>query len=152
MSKGSRFVADFREYEKWVRNLREAKDHLDDEVFVNLLVRLAGEILRRTQKRTPVQTGDLRRAWHLGDIVKSGNIVGIEIINDSRHTGERYEQIYGKENVGYYASFIENGFRFPDGNFYEGRFMLAISMNEVKAIIPREFNKAFDVWIKSKEI
>lgn len=146
------FTMDTSEYDKWLRNLKQAAGHFDDEIFMNLLMDMANDILEKTIKRTPVRTGDLRRAWHLGNIVKYGNMVGIEIINNSYHEGDNYTKLYGKENTGYYASFIEYGFRFPDGTFYPPRLMLTTSINEIKSLIPMKFNKAFDLWIKSKEI
>lgn len=146
------FNIDMREYNQWMKNLERARDDLDDEVFVTLLRNLAAEVLEKTKKRTPVRTGNLRNSWKLGDILIYGNIVGIEIINEAHHAGESYEQLYGKENTGYYASQIEYGFNFPDGRHYEGRFMLTLSMNEVRSRIPREFNAAFTRWARAKGI
>lgn len=145
-------TVDTSEYRQWLKNLEKAKDNLNDEMFKNLLLRLAEEILAKTKKRTPVRTGNLRNSWQLGRIMTYGNIIGIEIINDAYHEGSYYELLYGKENTGNYASQIEYGFNFPDGRHYEGRFMLTISMNEVRARIPREFNAAFTRWARAKGI
>lgn len=143
------FTMDKKEYDKWLKNLELARDHLDDEVFVNLLRDLASDIVMKARMKTPVDTGNLRASWAVGNIVRYGNDIGIEIYNNAYHNRP---DLYGPDNTGYYASFIEYGFRFPTGAWYQGRFMLTMSLNEVKAVIPREFNKAFLAWVNKRKI
>lgn len=142
-----RVSIDKHELTDWIDNFRQSRLNIDNELFIPMLTRIANEILRRAIERTPVRTGDLRRHWRLGDITVSGTEIGIEIINDSYHD---LPQQYGKENTGYYATQIEYGFRFPDGNWYEGRFMLTTSINEVLPLIPKTYSNAFVAWIKGR--
>jgi hypothetical protein len=93
---------------------------------------LAARLLAKVIKRTPVDTGHLRRAWTGGEkvdakefaesltVTKTGDAYTIEIINPTL-----------------YAPYIEFGHRTANHNgWVDGRFMLTISEAELQADAP----------------
>ncbi|MEK4193278.1 HK97 gp10 family phage protein [Paenibacillus sp. FSL L8-0323] len=91
---------------------------------------LAGRLLAKAIARTPVLTGDLRRGWQIGQVVKlQGGGVHVEITNNVE-----------------YALYVEFGHvtRLRTG-WVNGRFMLTLSEQELErempAIIERKFQK-----------
>ncbi|MEK5354438.1 MULTISPECIES: HK97 gp10 family phage protein [Paenibacillus] len=91
---------------------------------------LAGRLLAKAIARTPVLTGDLRRGWQIGQVVKlPGGGVHVEITNNVE-----------------YALYVEFGHvtRLRTG-WVNGRFMLTLSEQELErempAIIERKFQK-----------
>lgn len=91
---------------------------------------LAGRLLAKAIARTPVLTGDLRRGWQIGQVVKlPGGGVHVEITNNVE-----------------YALYVEFGHvtRLRTG-WVNGRFMLTLSEQELErempAIIERKFQE-----------
>ncbi|WP_339245295.1 HK97 gp10 family phage protein [Paenibacillus sp. FSL F4-0243] len=91
---------------------------------------LAGRLLAKAIARTPVITGDLRRGWQIGQVVKlPDGGVHVEITNNVE-----------------YALYVEFGHvtRLRTG-WVNGRFMLTLSEQELErempAIIERKFQK-----------
>ena len=99
------------------------------------MVEMAERVIAKTKPRTPIDTGDLRRAWVLGDVHRDGNNISVEILN-------------GME----YATFIEYGHRIVSNGievgWYDGRFMLTISINEIRNQIPMRFAKEWTIFCK----
>ncbi|WP_081390255.1 HK97 gp10 family phage protein [Paenibacillus sp. FSL E2-0202] len=94
---------------------------------------LAGRLLAKAIARTPVLTGDLRRGWQIGQVVKlPGGGVHVEITNNVE-----------------YALYVEFGHvtRLRTG-WVNGRFMLTLSEQELErempAIIERKFQKSLN--------
>ena len=57
---------DFKEYEKWVKQLEIATSTF--EVFLKqFLLQMAQRVVARGKPRTPVDTGFLRNSWYIGD-------------------------------------------------------------------------------------
>ncbi|MFB0840962.1 HK97 gp10 family phage protein [Paenibacillus oleatilyticus] len=84
------------------------------------LKELAGRLLAKTIARTPVDTGELRRGWTIGQVQRTGNQLEIEIINPVEH-----------------AKYVEYGHRTRDHKgWVEGRFMLTVSEDELKRELP----------------
>ena len=94
---------------------------------------LAARLLAKVIKRTPSDTGTLRRGWTGGvngnaiayanslEIKKQGGVYTIEIINPVE-----------------YASYVETGHRTRDHKgWVEGKFMLRISEDELRASAPK---------------
>ena len=138
---------DKSEFEQWLDNMQEVTTEEFERFLYKFLTDMVSVLLANTQMRTPVKTGDLRRAWHVGKTVVKGTTIGVEIINDAYHDDE--ENYPG--NTGYYASFIEYGFT-GKGGPYKGRFMLTISMNELKAAMPKAYDNAFNAWVRRMDI
>lgn len=136
---------DFSEFQNLAKRFQQAVDNqVVDKLIRELLIELAYRAVAKIKMRTPVNTGDLRRKWMVGNIERQGNSYFIEIFNNLE-----------------YASFIEKGFRAHwvpgewEGNIFkyipgaktgmqvgkkggwvEGRFMVEISMQEIEREIP----------------
>ncbi|MFB6364250.1 HK97 gp10 family phage protein [Paenibacillus elgii] len=84
------------------------------------LKELAGRLLAKTIARTPLDTGELRRGWTIGEVQRIGNQLQIEIINPVE-----------------YAKYVEYGHRTRNHKgWVEGRFMLTVSEDELKRELP----------------
>lgn len=82
---------------------------------------LANMLRRLTMKRTPSNTGTLRRGWTLGEIRKENGAYIIEVINPVK-----------------YASYVEYGHRTRSHKgWVTGRFMLALSEEDVEKLAPQ---------------
>ena len=94
---------------------------------------LAARLLRYAKMRTPVGRypkgsgkvgGTLRRGWpqvnNGVEVAYSGGVYTVEIINPVE-----------------YASYVEYGHRTRSGGWVPGRFMLKISEDELKGVIPQ---------------
>lgn len=144
MAKWGKF--DFHEFEDLANRFQKALDERAIERFIqDFLLEMAYRAERKIKKRTPVNTGNLRRNWRVGNVERRGNSYVVEIINNTE-----------------YASFVEYGFRAhwvpgywqgkhfvydpnadagmqvgPKGGWIEGRFMMTISMQEIERELPR---------------
>lgn len=100
---------------------------------------LANMVMQRVMPRTPVDTGRLRRSWKVSKVEEKGGILQVTIFNDANDNGA------GES----YASYVEFG-HFTRGrvSWVEGRWMLTISTDEVKAEMNRVWNKLFNEFVK----
>jgi hypothetical protein len=120
MSKWGKF--DFDELRRMAKNFQKA---LDDRVIGRLiqdfLLEMAYRAERKIKKRTPVDTGELRRNWRVGKVVRHGDAYLVEIYNNTEYVG-----------------FVEFGHRTGEDltKWVEGRFMMTISMKEIEAELP----------------
>lgn len=101
-----------------------------NQFLKNLLIEMAERVIAKTKPRTPVDTGALRNAWQLGEIKGVGKDISVEILNPME-----------------YATEIEYGHRIVRNNmevgWYEGRFMLKISIDEIRKQIPLRYKAEF---------
>lgn len=134
---------------------------VDSDVIPNfiteLLQDLANVVLAKTKRRTPSNTGNLRRNWKVGKVIREKESYYIEIFNNTE-----------------YASFVENGFRShfvpghwegnvfvynknertgmyvgSKGGWVEGKFMLKISIKEVENQMQNIIDKkSYELFIK----
>ena len=86
---------------------------------------LAARLLTMVKKRTPVDTGTLRRGWTIGEVKAMEGGYEVEVLNPTE-----------------YASYVEFGHRTrlnPEGGrgWVKGRFMLQISSDELEAMAPK---------------
>lgn len=104
-------AVDERVIERWIREL---------------LYEVALRALARTKRNTPTDTGELRRSWQIGNVVRKGNAYEIELYNNT-----------------YYASFVEYGHRTGKDltKWVEGRFMMTISMKAIEKQLPKYIEK-----------
>lgn len=106
MAKRFNKALDERVIERWIREF---------------LLEMAFRAERKIKKRTPVDSGHLRRNWQVGNVEKRGNAYLVEIFNNTE-----------------YASFVEYGHRTRNHNgWVEGRFMATISMQEIERKLPK---------------
>lgn len=106
MAKSFQKALDERVIERWIREF---------------LLEMAFRAERKIKKRTPVDSGHLRRNWQVGNVEKRGNAYVVEIFNNIE-----------------YASFVEYGHRTKNHKgWVEGRFMATISMQEIERQLPK---------------
>ncbi|MCL1872962.1 MAG: HK97 gp10 family phage protein [Clostridiales bacterium] len=111
-----------------LKNLQKQLESLDGKVICEAALNEgAGRLLAKVRKRTPVDTGNLRRNWRIG---KLRSAAGEPEVNINNHTK--------------YADYVEYGHRQTPGRFVPairkrlkkswvpGRFMLTKSMAEME--------------------
>jgi hypothetical protein len=94
----------------------------------DFLLKCAMEALAKTKKRTPVDTGELRRNWDITSVKRGSG-------------GEITVYLYNSKD---YASHVEFGHttRNREG-WVEGYYMASISIEEISNKIPKRFESEF---------
>jgi hypothetical protein len=118
---------DFSEFEKLAKTFKKMLDERVIERFIqDFLLEMAYRAERKIKKRTPVDTGELRRNWQVGRVERRGDAYQVEIYNNT-----------------HYAQFVEFGHRTGADltKWIEGRFMMTISMQEIERELPRYLEK-----------
>jgi len=118
---------DFSEFEHLAKTFKKALDERVIERFIqDFLLEMAYRAERKIKKRTPVDTGELRRNWKVGRVERRGDAYQVEIYNNT-----------------HYAQFVEYGHRTGKDltKWVEGRFMMTISMQEIERELPRYLEK-----------
>lgn len=120
---------DYKQLQRLQKKMQKY-EQLDSKQFCeNVAKEIAARLLRKVIKRTPVETGTLRRAWTLDNqyfhVAKRGNEYEIEIINSME-----------------YASYVEYGHRTRghDG-WVHGYFMLTQAEMEMEKVMPKLIEK-----------
>lgn len=114
---------DFSQFEQLAKNFQKAlNDRLIERFIREFLLEMAYRSERKMKKRTPVDSGELRRNWTVGRVERRGGSYIVEIFNNTE-----------------YASFVENGHRTGADltKWVDGRFMMTISMKEMEQELPR---------------
>lgn len=133
MARWGRF--DFREFERLKRNYEQLAQNIDT-FLREFLLEMAMRAERKIKKRTPVDTGLLRRSWEVGEVIKQGDKYLVEIINPVE-----------------YASYVEYGHRTRDRRkWVDGRFMMTISMQEIERELPRFLERRLLKWLKERKV
>lgn len=105
------------------------------EFLKQFLAEMASRVVARAKKRTPVDTGFLRRSFELGDVHGVGENISVDILNGAD-----------------YASFIEYGHRIVrngvEVGWYDGRFMLKTSVAEIQREMPERYEREFAQFCK----
>ncbi len=101
-----------------LRDRLEKLQEADLKKFQEDMVKeLAGSLLRKAVKRTPVDSGKLREGWFIGGTHYHNGYFEVEVYNNTE-----------------YASYVESGHRAADyKGWVPGRFMLLISAKELEA-------------------
>ena len=128
-----------KEFQKIIEEMEKEKEQL----MIDTIKELAGRLLRKVIKRTPSDTGNLRRNWTVSDVRKNGENYEIEVSNSAE-----------------YASYVEFGHRQTPGRFVpaigkrlkkswvKGKFILTISENELQKQAPAVIEKKITEWLK----
>ena len=133
--------ADFRQLVEFQKQIERLSEEQVDQFMEACCKELAARLLAKVIKRTPSDTGVLRRGWTAGQdqnaatyannlsVKKIGGKYQIEIINPVE-----------------YASYVEYGHRTKDHQgWVSGKFMLTISEQEIngstQAILTKKLNK-----------
>jgi hypothetical protein len=132
------FNLDMKELLEYSRNLAKSSDNFED-FLKDFLIEMANRIIAKTKPRTPVDTGALRGAWKLGHFVFNKNDIGVEILNPMEYATE----------IEYGHRIVRNG---VEVGWYEGKFMLRTSIDEVKRQMPLRNKMNFENWCKRNGI
>ena len=128
-----------KEFKKIIEEMEKEKEQL----MIDTIKELAARLLRKVIKRTPSDTGNLRRNWTVSDVRKNGENYEIEVSNSAE-----------------YASYVEFGHRQTPGRFVpaigkrlkkswvKGKFMLTISESELQKQAPAVIGKKITEWLK----
>lgn len=135
---------DFSAFERWSKQIDKAiADNAAQKLTEQVLLELANRVLRRTKQKTPVDTGTLRRSWQVGEVVRHGDYLEVEIYNPVE-----------------YAEFVEYGHRQEPGryvpalgkqlkqSYVPGQYMLTLSIKEVEALAPALIGKRSDEFMR----
>lgn len=121
---------DFSEFKKFRGDLKEMNKAFPG-FMRECLHELANRLLAKVVPRTPVDTGELRRSWTIGQVVITGAGAEIEVFNPV-----------------FYSAYIEYGHRTPNHEgWVEGRFMMRISNQELKRELPKIMARKMDQFI-----
>lgn len=135
MAKWGKF--DFREFEDLAKRLHKAQKERVVERFIHdFLLEMAFRAHDKIQRRTPVDTGELRKNWRVGNVQRQGNAYIVEIVNETPYAS--YVEYGHRQNVGQYVHAIKKRLVKP---WVEGRFMATISMKEIEQELPKYLEK-----------
>lgn len=117
---------DFSEFEAYLCKTQALLDSLPGfcETMAN---QLAQELLARCIKRTPVQTGTLKRNWLASSVVRKGDIYEVTVQNSTLYAS--YVEYGHRQTPGRYVPAIKKRLK---KSWVEGKFMMTISANEIK--------------------
>ncbi|WP_338630576.1 HK97 gp10 family phage protein [Clostridium baratii] len=126
---------DFEEFKNFANNFKKMTFKYDKFLF-DFLTKIAIDALAKTKKRTPVDTGELRRNWDITRVMKKGNDLIVYLYNSKD-----------------YASYVEMGHTTRNRTgWVEGYYMATISIEEVERKIPKRFEKEFIKFMDSCEV
>ncbi|WP_019123698.1 HK97 gp10 family phage protein [Brevibacillus massiliensis] len=84
MAKWGKF--DFGDFKKLAGAFQKTLDERVIERFIrDFLMEMAMRSIRKIKKRTPVNTGELRNSWQIGQVAKKGDAYEIEIFNNTHY-------------------------------------------------------------------
>ncbi|XZM32527.1 HK97 gp10 family phage protein [Clostridium perfringens] len=126
---------DYSEFEKFANNFKKASIEFNKFLF-DFLTKNALEVLEKIKKRTPVDSGELRRNWEVTRVIRRGDKLVVYLYNSKQ-----------------YASYVENGHatRNREG-WVEGYYMATISIEEIERKMPKRFNREFLKFMDSLEV
>lgn len=102
-----------------------------DSFLIACIKELAARLYAKVVMRTPVDTGELRRGWRIGEVQIRGKLIQVEIINPVEH-----------------ALYVEYGHRTRDHKgWVEGKYMLTISEKELKDELPAFLERKLAAYI-----
>lgn len=115
---------DFTDLRKFVKHLE--KQEVEAKAMIEKCLNdLAAEMLARTKERTPVDSGDLRRAWTVSSIKRVGKWYEIVISNNLK-----------------YGAYVEYGHRTRNHKgWVPGKFMMTMSAKEIESLAPAVIEK-----------
>ena len=132
------FSVNYKELSAYLSSITVMKDEFHS-FLKKFLIEMANRVIAKTKPRTPKETGALRSAWELGEISGVGENIYIEIKNPMEYATDIE---YGHRIMGHGSSVgIEFG-------WYEGRFMLKISIDEVRRQMPLRYQSRFKEFCK----
>ena len=127
------FTIDDKEFQAWAKRVNEkiATDKVKHGLEVTMQ-RVKTQSMRVVKEQTPVDTGYLRRTWHVDGPFITGTVIALKLYNNTE-----------------YAPFVENGHRTRGGGgWVEGRFMLKNTVTEIDGEMPQLIAPSFEQAIR----
>ncbi len=126
----------FEGLDEWEKGLAKTIESQYPEAFREMVIDLASQLEGKVKERTPVQTGHLRREWHLGEIKKRGDTYYIEVYNNVE-----------------YADAVEYGHRTRGGSgLVPGAHMMDLSLEEVQRHLPGYLKQWMSDFLNTHQI
>lgn len=126
---------DYTEFNNFVENFKKASIEFNKFIF-DFLTKNAMQALAKTKRRTPVDTGELRRNWDITRVVRRGEDLIVYLYNSKD-----------------YASYVEFGHATPSRTgWVEGYYMATISIEEIDNNLPKRFDREFRKFLAGLEI
>lgn len=125
---------DYKELSAYVSSITVMKKDFN-KFLRKFLLQMADRILARVKPRTPVDTGELKRHWELGEVQGEGKNISVEILNGMEYATD----------VEYGHRVVRNG---VEVGWAEGRFMLKISIDEIRKQMPARYQLEFKKFCK----
>lgn len=127
--------------------LRRFKEKLEnistDELLKDVAGELAARLLRKVKKRTPVDTGELRRNWQVSRIRLFEKFCVVEVYNATEYA--EYVEFGHRQTPGRYVPAM--GKRLKKA-WVSGKFMLTISTKELENMKDRIIRQKVEAWLK----
>ncbi len=122
--------------DEWEKKLAQVIENQYPEEFRRMVIDVAVQLQGKVKENTPVQTGHLRREWHIGDVQKRGNEYYIEVYNNVE-----------------YVEPVEYGHRLRGGKgFKKGAHMMELSMKEVQKHLPGYLREWLNDFLNSHDL
>lgn len=122
--------------EEWEKRLSQAIESQYPAEFREMVLKLAGKLLKNVKDNTPVKTGHLRREWHVGSIKQRGSEYYIEVYNNVE-----------------YVEPVEYGHRTRGGKgFVKGAHMMEFSLQEVQKHLPGYLREWMNDFLNTHEL
>lgn len=133
--------ADFKQLMEFTKKIEKLNDSQKEEFLESCCKELAARLLAKVIKRTPSDSGTLRRGWTGGE---NQNAVAYANSLNVTKVGNKYH--IDITNPIEYASYVEYGHRTANHQgWVNGYFMLTISESELNnmsdAILQKKLNK-----------
>lgn len=122
-------------FQDFINKINEQKNRMSRAID-ETLEEAATECVAETQSRTPVKTGNLRRAWTHGKVQVDGNIHYVDITNPLEYAAA-IENGH-KQQVGRYVPAIGKRLKVA---FVPGRHMLKDSLIIARANLPAKLQR-----------
>lgn len=124
-------IFEFSEFMRF-RNDLQAMQRAFPNFLRECVVELANRMLAKVVPRTPVNTGELRRSWTIGQVVVTSVGAEIEVFNPV-----------------FYSPYVEYGHRTPNHEgWVEGRFMMTISAEELERELPAIMERKMERFLE----
>lgn len=122
--------------DEWEKRLSQAIESQYPAEFREMVIDIAEELEKKVKEKTPEDTGNLRREWHIGTIEKRGDEYYIEVYNNVE-----------------YAEPVEYGHRKRGGkDFVKGAHMMELSLQEVQKQLPGYLREWMNDFLNTYEL
>lgn len=133
-----RGTIDIKEFSVFRQNANKFAKQVDiDEFCSSLAKEIAARLLAKAKRRTPVDSGELRKHWNVdADVTKEGLVYRIDVYNETEYA--IYVEYGHRQKVGRYVPAIGKRLVKP---WVNGVFMMTISAAELQIQSPKIVEK-----------